>query len=100
IRDGHVTGVQTCALPISFLAIRASNTIAGLFLITYGIGVMIRGYLIARSGYIPKVLGILFMIGGVGFILRTTTYLLAPTVSSDRSEERRVGKGVGCRRVS
>jgi hypothetical protein len=67
---------------LSLLAMRLANTIATLFLITYGIAMMIRGYLMARSGYIPKVLGILMMIGGAGFILRTVTYLLAPSLSS------------------
>jgi len=43
---------------------------------------MIRGYLMARSTYIPKVLGILFIIGGMGFFLRSATYLLAPKLSS------------------
>jgi hypothetical protein len=67
---------------IALLAVRLSSTIATLFLITYGIAMMIRGYLMARSGYIPKVLGILMMIGGAGFCLRTATYLLAPSLSS------------------
>ena len=67
---------------LTLLAMRISSMIATLFLITYGIGVMIRGWLIARSGYIPKVLGVLMMIGGAGFILRTATYLLAPSLSS------------------
>ncbi len=67
---------------IAMLAVRISYTIAGLFLILYGIATMLRGYLIARSGYLPKLIGILFMIGGAGFALRTTTLLLAPAWSS------------------
>jgi hypothetical protein len=67
---------------IAMLAVRISYTIAGLFLILYGIATMLRGYLIARSRYLPKLLGILFMIGGAGFALRTITLLLAPELSS------------------
>lgn len=67
---------------LAFLAIRISGTIAWLFLSLYGIASMIRGYLIARSTYIPKILGILFIIGGACFFLRTATYLLAPKYSS------------------
>ena len=43
---------------------------------------MIRGYLIVRSGYFPAVFGVLFLIGGAGFFLRTATFLLAPSYSS------------------
>jgi hypothetical protein len=67
---------------LAMLAIRISSTIAWLFLCTYGIGAGIRGYLMARSGYIPRVLGVLFMIGGAGFLLRSATYLVAPSLSS------------------
>ena len=67
---------------IAMLAVRISNTIASLFLILYGIATMLRGYLIARSGYLPKLIGILLMIGGAGFALRTITLLLAPAYSS------------------
>lgn len=67
---------------LAYLAVRISGTIAWLFLCLYGIASMIRGYLITRSTYIPKILGILFILGGAGFFLRTATYLLAPQYSS------------------
>jgi hypothetical protein len=67
---------------LAYLAARISGTIAWLFLCLYGIASMIRGYLIARSTYLPRILGILFIIGGAGFFLRTATYLLAPQFSS------------------
>ena len=68
---------------LALLSLRISATIAGLFLALYGIATMIRGYLIARAGYIPRVFGVLFILGGAGFFLRTTTFLLAPRYSSD-----------------
>jgi hypothetical protein len=67
---------------LAFLAIRIAGMIAWLFLCMYGIASMIRGYLIMRSGYLPKVLGILFIIGGAGFFLRSTTFIVAPSLSS------------------
>ena len=67
---------------LAYLAIRISGTIAWLFLCLYGIASMIRGYLIARSTYLPRILGILFIIGGACFFLRSATYLLAPKYSS------------------
>jgi hypothetical protein len=67
---------------LAYLALRIAGTISWLFLCLYGIASMIRGYLIARSGYLPKLLGILFIIGGACFFLRSATYLLAPKYSS------------------
>jgi hypothetical protein len=67
---------------LAMLSVRTSYTIAGLFIGMYGIATMLRGYLIARSGYFPKVFGVLFMIGGAGFFLRCATYILAPRYSS------------------
>ena len=67
---------------LAYLAIRISGVIAWLFLGLYGIASMIRGYLIARSTYLPKVFGILLIIGGASFFARTATYLLAPQYSS------------------
>jgi hypothetical protein len=67
---------------LGYLALRIFGTIATLFLTLYGIASIIRGYLIFKSGYLPKFLGILLMIGGVGFFLRTWSYLLAPSYSS------------------
>ncbi len=67
---------------LAFLCIRIATMIAWLFVGFYGTASMIRGYLIARSGYLPKVLGILLMIGGAGFFLRSVTYILAPSLSS------------------
>lgn len=67
---------------LALLAIRIASMIAWLFVCMYGIASMIRGYLIARSGYLPRVLGILLVIGGAGFFLRSITYLMAPSLSS------------------
>lgn len=41
--------------------------------------VFILGYLIVRSGYFPKVLGILFLIAGLGYLVDTTALLLSPS---------------------
>jgi len=67
----------------ALLSLRVSTMIATLFLILYGIATMIRGYLIMRSGYFPKVFGMLFMLAGAGFFLRTATYVLTPAYSSE-----------------
>jgi hypothetical protein len=77
---GSFTAEQRNAL--AYLSLRISTMIATLFLILYGTATTIRGWLMFRSGYFPKWIGVLMMIGGAGFLLRTTTYILAPSFSS------------------
>ncbi len=67
---------------LAMLAVRRSETIATLFLALYGIATMLRGYLFLRSGYLPKAIGALLIVGGAGFFLRTATFLLAPAYST------------------
>jgi hypothetical protein len=74
------TAEQRTAL--AYLSLRISTMIASLFLCFYGTASGIRGFLIMRSGYLPKILGALLMIGGGGFILRSLTYILAPAYGS------------------
>lgn len=68
---------------LALLSLRISGMIATIFMTLYGIATMLRGYLIMRSRYFPAVFGVLFMIGGAGFFLRTFTYILAPGFSSE-----------------
>ena len=65
------------------------NALVTLFLDAHSIGftigiaflvlhVLILGYLIYQSGYFPKLLGILFIAAGVGYLFDTTGLLLVP----------------------
>lgn len=67
---------------MAYLSLRISTMIASLFIGFYGTASAIRGYLIARSGYLPRVLGVLLMIGGAGFFLNGLAYILAPRYDS------------------
>src|SRR5690606_39941886 len=85
IRDFHVTGVQTCALPI-LIAGRISDYLPGLLRLLYPLKARREGQPPLPSG--PRV--------------HAWHTLLAeasppPAVDIDRSEERRVGKGCRCR---
>jgi len=44
----------------------------------YGVASLLRGYLIFRSGYLPRFLGVLLGLGGLGFIARNFLLALAP----------------------
>ncbi len=79
---GMASFTQEQRTALAYLSIRISTMIATLFLCFYGIASAIRGFLIMRSGYLPKALGVLLMIGGAGFVLRSLTYILAPAYGS------------------
>lgn len=48
----------------------------------YGMSWLVRAYLIVRSGYLPKFLGVLMAIGGAGFVVRNFLLILAPAYAS------------------
>jgi hypothetical protein len=50
-----------------------------MFTVFYGMAWVLRGYLIFRSGYLPKFLGVLMTVGGLAFIARNFLLVLAPT---------------------
>ena len=53
-----------------------------MFTVFYGVGWVLRGYLIFRSGYLPRFLGVLMTLGGLAFIARNFLLVLAPTYAS------------------
>ena len=53
-----------------------------MFTVFYGVAWVLRGYLIFRSGYLPKFLGVLMTLGGLGFIARNFLLVLAPAYAS------------------
>ena len=53
-----------------------------LFSVYYGLTWIVRSYLIFRSGYLPKLIGVLMAIGGLGFVARNVLFILAPAYAS------------------
>jgi hypothetical protein len=48
----------------------------------YGVAWVLRGYLIFRSGYFPRFLGVLMTLAGLAFIMRNLLLVLAPAYAS------------------
>ena len=46
-------------------------------LILFGLHLAILGYLVLRSGYVPKILGVLLVIAGIGYVVDTSAAFLA-----------------------
>jgi hypothetical protein len=53
----------------------------GFFL--FALNLMLRGFLVFKSGYIPKIVGILLMIAGLGYFINTLQPFLFPNVNID-----------------
>jgi len=54
----------------------------GMGLIFFGFECLVLGYLIFRSGYLPRVLGVLMAVAGLSYLTNSFALLLAPTFSS------------------
>jgi hypothetical protein len=68
---------------LTMLSLKLFARIGVMFLALYGIATVLRGYLILRSAYLPKFIGLLLMLGGVAFIAKNVTTVLAPAYSSE-----------------
>jgi Domain of unknown function (DUF4386) len=68
---------------LALLSLKFYGRVAGIFMVFYGVASVLRGYLIVRSGYLPRILGVLLALAGVGFIAQNFAIVLAPSYASD-----------------
>jgi hypothetical protein len=67
---------------MAMLSIRAHSTGFGIGLIFFGFECLVLGYLIVRSGYMPRSIGVLMQIAGVCYAINSFALLLSPPLSS------------------
>ncbi len=67
---------------LALLSLKLFGYGGGIFLVFYGMAWVLRGYLIFRSGYLPKFLGVLLTLGGLAFVARNLALVLAPAYAS------------------
>ena len=67
---------------LSYLAIKAHGYGFGVGLIFFGFACLFRGYLIFKSGYFPKVLGLLMALAGLCYLVNSFALLLAPALAT------------------
>jgi len=63
---------------LAMLLLRTGSRAGEVFSMFYGFGSLILGYLVFRSGFLPRILGILLAISGLGFIASIFFTVLAP----------------------
>ena len=80
---GHWKSFSTDQIDdVVLMSLRFYQFAAMIFSGYYGIAWILRAYLMFRSGYLPKFLGVLMGIGGIGFLARNFLLILAPAYAS------------------
>jgi hypothetical protein len=80
---GYLSAVTPEQLSVmSMLSVRAHTYGFGIALVFFGVECVIIGHLIARSGYMPKAIGMLMQIAGVCYVVNSFALLLSPPLSS------------------
>jgi hypothetical protein len=67
---------------LAMFSLNLSRYGQAVFTMFYGVGSILIGHLIYRSDFLPKFIGILVALSGLGFVARTFTWALAPSYSS------------------
>lgn len=66
---------------LAYLAVKTHGYGFGIGLIFFGVACVARGWLVAKSGFIPKPLGILLALAGASYLVNSFALLLAPAVA-------------------
>ena len=67
---------------LSYLFLKAHGYGFGVGLIFFGCECLILGYLIFRSGFFPKVIGVLIQIAGLCYLINSFAMIVAPELSN------------------
>jgi Domain of unknown function (DUF4386) len=73
---------STWEATLSFLAIRLHGYGFGIGLLFFGVACLVRGYLVFRSTYFPRTLGVLLAFAGLAYMVNSVALLLAPAVAA------------------
>jgi hypothetical protein len=88
--DGAFTSTQLHAQAMLFLDMRQSGILVTQ--VFWGLWLLPLGYLVFKSGFLPKLLGILLIIGGCGYLFDSGAQLLFPSFDATISQFTFVGE--------
>ncbi len=79
----HIGGLPAGEVQtLAYLAIESHEFGFGLGLIFFGFTCLVHGYLLYRSGYFPKFLGILMYLAGAAYLVNSFAMIVAPSVEA------------------
>jgi len=67
---------------LSYLSLRLHGYAFGFSLIFFGVHCSVIGYLIYKSGYMPRIIGVLLIIAGPGYLINSFAQILDPALGS------------------
>jgi hypothetical protein len=67
---------------MAMLSVRSHTVGFGIALIFFGVECVILGYLIYRSGYMPRSIGVLMAIAGICYVINSFALLLSPPLAN------------------
>ncbi len=65
---------------LTLLSLNLYGVGGAISLVFYGVASVGVGYLIFQSGYLPRIIGAIWVVGGACFVLRTFSFVLLPSV--------------------
>ena len=66
---------------LAYLLLRLHGYGFAIGLVFFGFFLVLLGYLISRSGYLPRSIGVLLVIGGLGYLTNSFAQVLAPALA-------------------
>ncbi|GAB2864108.1 DUF4386 domain-containing protein [Pseudoduganella ginsengisoli] len=66
---------------LAYLAVKVHGFGFGIGLIFFGVACVARGWLLFRSGFVPKAIGILMALAGASYLVNSFALLVAPAVA-------------------
>jgi hypothetical protein len=69
------------AQAMASLALKAHANGFGIALFLFGPAFLLRGYMVARSGYFPRTVGLLYQLAGLAYLTNSLVLILAPQLA-------------------
>ena len=77
--SGYLTALQSTQLDaLTMVSLKLFDATFAIALIPFGVHCVLLGYLIFKSGYLPKTLGVLMFVAGICYVVNSMADLLAP----------------------
>ena len=81
--DQYLSGFTTSQLhAMSLIALKLQLNVFVIGMVCFGIQCILIGYLIARSMFLPRVLGVLLALGGISYLINSFANFLIPSLGA------------------